>query len=127
MYNFGFANPPLHNWCGESGKWYPHSVYPIGSIPDFASANYIFAKLRPDGLYDPLYIGESGEFDMRISNHEKLLPAIMFGATHVHVHLLAVSKSERLRIETDLRRAHWTPLNLQSDATVPLNMFMRSR
>jgi hypothetical protein len=29
------------------------------------------------------------------------------------VHLLAVSKGERLRIETDLRNGHRTPLNEQ--------------
>ena len=126
MYSAGYLSSfghyaPLHNWRGVSGSWYPHSVYPIASIPSYlSSVNYIFARQRPDRLFDPLYIGESGEGDQRINNHEKLLPAVLLGATHVHVHLLATTKFERLQIETDLRRNFWTPLNRQPNGSAAL-------
>jgi hypothetical protein len=54
------------------------------------------------------------DFDARLDQHEKLVPAIFMGANEVHVHLLAHSRAERLRIETDLRRGQLPPLNEQS-------------
>jgi hypothetical protein len=62
---------------------------------------------------EPFYIGESGDFNKELRSHSKLWPAQLLGATEVHIHLLAMSVSQRLDIETDLRRRHWTPLNYQ--------------
>jgi hypothetical protein len=55
----------------------------------------------------------SGDFDKELANHPKLQPAKLLGATEVHTCFLARSRPERLDIETDLRRGHWTPLNYQ--------------
>jgi hypothetical protein len=62
---------------------------------------------------EPFYFGESGNFVKELASHPKLWPAQSLGATEVHIRLSAKSRSERLDIETDLRRGHWTPLNYQ--------------
>jgi hypothetical protein len=112
-------NEPIHWWQGASGRWYVHTIYPIGAVPDFNACNYIFARPRSDGTREPFYIGHIGEFDLRLDRHEKLGPALQVGATEIHIHLLAQSRQERVNIETDLRHAHATPLNGQSPHTPP--------
>lgn len=67
-------------------------------------------------MRQPYYIGETGDLGERIDRHEKFLPALRLGATEVHVHLFALSRQQRLDIETDLRRAHPTLLNEQGIA-----------
>lgn len=106
--------PPTHWWQGASGHWYIHNIYSIHSIPEWLGVcNYLFARPLQNGKREPFYIGESGNFDIRISRHEKFAPALRLGATELHVHLLANTKQQRLDIETDLRNAHWTTLNAQ--------------
>jgi hypothetical protein len=111
------ANGTLWNWQGASGRWYSHTVYPVSAVPHFPSANYIIARWNPgSSRFDPLYIGESGNFAVRW--HEKRVPALSLGGTHILLHLLANSEQERLKIETDIRRAWPAPLNEQgSDLT----------
>ena len=70
---FAPPTPPIVHWQGASGRWYAHSVFSIRAIPDWiAACNYIFTAPRPDGLRSTLYVGESGEFDVRLAQHEKL-------------------------------------------------------
>jgi hypothetical protein len=106
-------------WQGASGAWYIHTVYRMRAVPDFRACNYLFAGPGFDGRRQPYYIGETGDLDQGIDRHEKFLPAMRLGATEVHVHLLAVSKQQRLDIETDLRRGHPTALNEQSRGGFP--------
>jgi hypothetical protein len=106
--------PAFHWWQGASQNWYIHSVYQLSEWPAFDWQNYILARLEADGRVTPLYIGQTGDGRDRTTRHEKYLPAILLGATHVHIHLLAHSREARFGIETDLRRGHYTPLNQQS-------------
>jgi hypothetical protein len=114
---------PVHRWQGASGKWYHFNIYPITAIPNWIiECNYFFARPRFDLAQsrEPFYIGESGDFDKELANHPKLQPAKLLGATEVHICFLARSRPERLDIETDLRRGHWTPLNYQpTPASLP--------
>jgi hypothetical protein len=106
----------MHRWQGASGQWYVFNIYPISAVPDWiSSCNYVLARPRFDAMQarEPFYFGESGDFRKEFGSHPKLWPAQLLGATEVHIHLLAKSRSERLDIETDLRRGHWTPLNYQ--------------
>jgi len=106
--------PPIVHWQGASGRWYAHSVFSIHAIPDWiAACNYIFTAPRPDGLRSALYVGESGEFDVRLGQHEKLPEVLWLGGTELHVHLGATTRQQRLDIETDLRRGQPAPLNRQ--------------
>jgi len=116
---FGVPAPVVVHWQGASGRWYEHSVFPLRVIPDWITAcNYIFTAPRPDGKRNPLYIGETGEFDVRLGRHEKLPHALMLGGTEVHVHFGAFSRQHRLDIEADLRRGQPTPLNRQGSGGI---------
>ncbi len=106
--------PTIVHWQGASGRWYAHSVFSIYAIPNWiAACNYIFTAPRPDGLRSPLYVGESGEFDVRVGQHEKLPDVLRLGGSELHVHLGAATRQQRLDIETDLRRGQPAPLNRQ--------------
>src|SRR5215510_5052080 len=93
-------SPQFHWWQGASGIWYIHTVYPLSEWPRFVWQNYIVARRESDGLVSALYIGQTGDGEHRPPTHEKLIPAIVLGATHVHVHLLAMSRQHRLDVET---------------------------
>ncbi len=111
---FAPPTPPIVQWQGASGRWYAHSVFSLYAIPDWiAACNYIFTAPRPDGLRSPLYVGESGEFDVRLGQHEKLPEVLRLGGTELHVHLGATTRQQRLDIETDLRQGQPAPLNRQ--------------
>lgn len=103
----------MWNWQGISGYWYIHTIYPIYDIPPFSNVNYIFVKRLFDGRRIPLYIGQTKDYYNRAHTHEKLTPSIRMGANEVHIHLLAKGTHDRFRIETDLRRGHYAPLNMQ--------------
>ena len=77
-------------------------------------ANYLFGRLRVDGLFDPLYVGEAENLGDRLHRHEKGTKAHQLGVTHVHVHLLAKTRASRLKIETELRWSLSPPLNEQA-------------
>jgi hypothetical protein len=120
------TNPPTHRWRGETGQWFEFSIFRVDQIWDFEGIVYIGARDRFDGLYDPLYIGQSGDGYTRFSKHEKFPRARQLGMTHIHV-LFVSEKWRRLKIETDLRHAIWTPLNEQPTPALnwianPLNL-----
>ena len=103
---------PVHGWRGESGAWLAHTVFPVvRALTTHGPGNYILARRRADGRFDPLYIGETEDLPSRLASHEKWEAALALGMTHVHVHHLAVDRGERLEIEADLRRRFRTPLN----------------
>jgi hypothetical protein len=111
-----YQEPQFHWWQGVSGLWYVHSVYALANWPEFNEQNYVFARKEANGLVSPIYIGQTADGRNRRHRHEKLIPAIILGATHVHVHLLARSHQARLNVETDLRNGHRTLLNEQGSA-----------
>ena len=108
------ASLPICNWQGASGRWYPHSIYNLTGPLFVGPANYIMTRRLPDGRCEALYIGETSDASRRFAGHEKLLPAILMGATELHVHFLAQGDCERLAIETDLRHGHRPALNRQN-------------
>jgi hypothetical protein len=117
----------MHRWQGQSGKWYVFSIYPIDGAPGFIrDCNYIFARPLFGGTREPLYIGESGDFAEELKRHPKLKDARARGATEIHIHFLAQGLSDRLDIETDLRRGHWTPLNYQPTPAMPFSQAIGS-
>lgn len=110
---------PMHRWRGESGEWYWFSVFGLNEFYDFDGIVYIITRARPDGYFDPLYIGQSGQGGVRLSRHEKMPQARRLGATHVQVHFCG-SETARFSTETDLRRLHHTPLNGQPTPALAL-------
>jgi predicted GIY-YIG superfamily endonuclease len=107
----------LHDWQGESGRWYVHSISTFGEIRKFGGpANYVFARRNWDGTRVPLYIGQTQDLSSRMTQHlnEGLVNrAVKLGLNEVHVHFLGKHEAERFRIETDLRNGHVSFLNQQ--------------
>ncbi len=111
---------PVHGWRGESGAWLAHTVFPVARVGAvYGPGNYILARRRGDGHFDPLYIGEADDLPSRLDGHERWEAALAMGMSHVHVHHLARGRSERLAVEADLRRRFHAPLNdVDIDITV---------
>lgn len=110
-----------HWWVGQSGKRYLFEVLLPSDIgeADGAGIVYIPARERPDGFFDPLYIGQTRDGYDRISGHEKLAAARRLGMTHFHICWIS-NRAERFDVETDLRRNIWTPLNDQPTPARPV-------
>ncbi|CAN7614121.1 hypothetical protein LJR030_001514 [Rhizobium sp. LjRoot30] len=102
-------------WRGASGTQWITSAFPIDQFYYEGPAVYLFAQHNGYGHCDAKYVGQTGDYDRRMSEHyrDKMFLARLLGANEVHVHLLATSEAERFRIETDLRRQLEPILNLQ--------------
>lgn len=100
IFNAGF---PIYWWRGKSDRMYPHSVFPLSSVPCLLEANYVVATQSPDGTYSPMYIGATENLMETLRTHPAILQALGAGATHIHIHLLAETPRQRLEIRQDLR------------------------
>jgi len=72
-------------WRGASGTAYPYHILEIGSIPNTAYGNYIFARRDGDGRWEAIYVGQ-GDLSVRTDpglHHMRDL-ILRRGATHVH-------------------------------------------
>jgi len=98
--NLGF---PIHWWRGQTGRLYPHTVFPLGEVPWVPEANFVLASIGPDGGYEPVYVGATEDLADTLRNSPVLPQALRLGATHIHVHLLAESAERRLAVREDLR------------------------
>ena len=75
----------LPAWKGASGNSYPYQAVEIGSIPNTAYGNYIFARRDADGRWEAIYIGQ-GDLSVRtdLAQHHMRDLIQRRGATHVH-------------------------------------------
>jgi hypothetical protein len=97
-------------WPGESGKTYRYFIAPMGTPLKAEGGNYIFSKETKPGTWTPIYIGQTGDLNIRFDNHHKADCIRNAGATHIHQHLSGDEKS-RLAEETDLVRKWKPPCN----------------
>lgn len=75
-------------WEGQSGKTYRYRCFPIGTkFRDEKPANYIFAALKPKGVWVPVYVGHTENISKCLYGHEKEGTARRYNATYLHVHL----------------------------------------
>jgi hypothetical protein len=96
------------DWPGKSGKKYHYWIHPIGTAFQDVPGNYVFAKEVSAGRWSPVYVGQTGSLQSRLSNHEKENQAKRNGATHIHAHTSG-PEAERLEEELDLCR-QWKPV-----------------
>jgi hypothetical protein len=105
------------NWPSASGKSYGFQLHPIGTIYQPKAGVYIFCKLRPDGLWGAVYVGETDNFWRRLTDqlrlHHRWESIRSAGATHISTLHVVSDNTARLNIETDLRRHLNPPCNLQ--------------
>jgi hypothetical protein len=102
------ADTPTIHWPGQSGRTYLYYIHPIGTKMQAIGGNYIFAKTNAQGYWVPVYIGQTGNLDLRFDDHHKAGCVKRHAATHIHVHGSA-NERDRLAEETDLVRK-WSPL-----------------
>lgn len=72
---------------------------------------YIFCKVE-NGIWHPLYIGQTDNFSDRLPNHERRQEAIRSGASHIHARVVQ-NAAERDQIEKILIQTYNPPLNTQ--------------
>jgi excinuclease UvrABC nuclease subunit len=108
-------------WDCLSGQRHTFELWALGST-EFLSIPgvYVMTKLIQQngaGFYTPIYVGETKSFYQRLNarseDHEGYERALRLGATHVGV-MHVVHRTDRLRIETDMRHSHNPPANAQS-------------
>jgi hypothetical protein len=96
----------LPKWFGKSGQSYEFETFPVGTRFNHVSGVYVACKALSTGVFEPLYVGEAESLHNRLNvefeKHEGLQRASRLGMTHIEV-MLVSGKTNRLRIETDLR------------------------
>ena len=102
---------------GLSGNKYQYEAYDVNSTWNPVPGNYVFAALiKPTILterWEPIYIGETGNFANRLPSHEKWVEARLKGATHILAHVNREGIEARQAEERDLVRAYNPPLNIE--------------
>ena len=104
-------------WTGASGQFYEFQLLPIGTVYHSRSGVYIFCRLALDGNWSAVYIGETANFNRRLTTelalHHKWHCINQNGATHICTMHVPGNLARREDIETDLRRQILTPCNDQ--------------
>ncbi len=97
-------------WPGQSGTEYTDHILPRGSTFDTGQpGNYIHAKETTPNHFKPVYIGQTGDLNSRLANHEQQECVDGNGATHLHVHLNSAGEKARRAEEEDLI-LRWQPV-----------------
>jgi hypothetical protein len=113
------VNPsPRLTWRGASGTAYEFEHFKLAAVTFNPVAGvYIFCHQRQDGLWYPIYVGETDNFRRRLSEefpgHHRLSDISRAGATHICARVVAGGNAERVRIESDLRHGLNPPCNRQ--------------
>ena len=98
-------------WTDVSLNTYKFEVFDINTKFNPVSGIYIFCILNRNGNWHPLYIGEANDLSSRFQRHHKLPQAILMGATHFHILRFDGGEMSRKRIESDLIKNYYPPLN----------------
>ena len=107
-------------FSGESGNSYSFALLPLsGGLPPIPG---VYVACRPvrnalsPARWFPLYVGEAGDIAARVreADHDGMREAIDRGATHLGVAVVDGPRSDRLALETDLRRGLKPVCNLQT-------------
>jgi hypothetical protein len=103
-------------WNG-TGKRYEFQLDQIGAVYRSIPGVYIFCKLAPNGMWDPVYVGETDNFFRRLTNQLRLHHCwqriCVERATHISTLHVPGADALRLAIETDLRWSLNPPCNRQ--------------
>lgn len=102
------SNPQQVTWTTNRGK-YVYEVHPLNTKFKNVGGNYIFAYLGNGGWY-AVYVGQTNDLGVRLTDHEKQPQAIKNGATHILVHANS-SEQARLAEEADIVAFSQPPCN----------------
>ena len=96
-------------WKDKSGTSHRFWSYPRGTrFNEPCPGIYIYARETSPHKWIPIYIGQTKNVNVRLTNHEQQECVDQNGATHIHVSIVANEKS-RLAIEKDLIE-QWKPV-----------------
>ena len=101
--------PTSCNWLGQSGRAYHYDIYTFDAVFRPLAGNYIYARLREDGSWEPIYVSQTRDLHQRLEGHVKLEDAIANGATHLHAHYCSTGQAARCSEEHDLVQ-RWRPV-----------------
>jgi hypothetical protein len=91
---------------------YNENQIPVPSWSDVAGG-YAFAYRNVHGLWIIIYVGETGSYQQRLTNHERWPEAVRLGATHILTRLNPYGETARQAEERDLIASYDPPLNTQ--------------
>lgn len=96
-------------WKDKSGTNHRFWIYPPGTkFNEPCPGIYIYARQTSPHKWIPIYIGQTENVNVRLTNHEQQECVDQNGATHIHVSIITPEKS-RLAIEKDLIE-QWKPV-----------------
>jgi hypothetical protein len=96
-------------WKDKSGTSHRFWIYPRGTkFNEPCPGIYIYARETSPHKWIPIYIGQTENVNVRLTNHEQRECVDQHGATHIHVSIITPEKS-RLAIEKDLIE-QWKPV-----------------
>ncbi|MFZ0917728.1 MAG: hypothetical protein WAN04_12595 [Candidatus Udaeobacter sp.] len=96
-------------WKDKSGTSHRFWIYPRGTkFNEPCPGIYIYARETSPHKWTPIYIGQTENVNIRLTNHEQQECVDQNGATHIHVSIITPEKS-RLAIEKDLIE-QWKPV-----------------
>lgn len=96
-------------WKDKSGTSHRFWIYPRGTkFNEPCPGIYIYARETSPHKWIPIYIGQTENVNVRLTNHEQQECVDQNGATHIHVSIITNEKS-RFTIEKDLIE-QWKPV-----------------
>jgi uncharacterized coiled-coil protein SlyX len=96
-------------WKDKSGTSHRFWIYPRGTkFNEPCPGIYIYARETSPHKWIPIYIGQTENLNVRLTNHEQQECVDQNGATHIHVSIITNEKS-RFTIEKDLIE-QWKPV-----------------
>ena len=96
-------------WKDKSGTSHRFWIYPRGTkFNEPCPGIYIYARETSPHKWIPIYIGQTENVNVRLTNHEQQECVDQNGATHIHVSIITDEKS-RFTIEKDLIE-QWKPV-----------------
>jgi hypothetical protein len=96
-------------WKDKSGTRHRFWIYPRGTkFNEPCPGIYIYARETSPHKWSPIYIGQTKNVNVRLTNHEQQECLDQNGVTHIHVSIITDDNS-RLTIQKDLIE-HWKPV-----------------
>ena len=96
-------------WKDKSGTRHRFWIYPLGTkFNEPCPGIYIYARQTSPHKWSPIYIGQTENVNVRLTNQEQQECVDQKGATHIHVSIITDEKS-RITIQKDLIE-QWKPV-----------------
>lgn len=89
-------------WVGASGSRYVHSVYSLLECPEISAANYVLVRRDARGAIAACSVGRVDRDSPSLNLAEIRHKGAVFGATEVHIHLLADTAKRSKLIAFDI-------------------------